>query len=117
MDDWLMVFMHVLLNNDWLVVLVDNLLMMFVKNIFLVLNNHIFVMFMDDVLMDFLDDGGSDVGSHVSGKLVSFNGLTFIGLLVDCLFVVSDNNWLFVDLLNNDLTFNICTTGHTNSSL
>lgn len=70
-------------------------------------NDDIFVMFVDDVLMDFLNDGGSNVLSNVGVEFVSLNGLTFIGLLVDSLLVMGDNNWLFVDLLNNNLTFNV----------
>lgn len=106
-----------LFNNDWLVVLMYNLLMMFMENILFVFNDDILVMFVNNILMDFLDNGGSNVGSNIGGKFVSFNGLTFIGLLEYCLFVMGDNDWLFVDLLNNDLTFNVGATGNANSTL
>lgn len=77
-DNWLMVFMYMLLNYDWLMMLMDDFLMMFMKNILFVLNNHILVVLVDDVLMDFFHNRGSNVGSYVSGKLVSFNGLSFV---------------------------------------
>ena len=100
MDNWLMVLVDVLLNDHWLMMLMNDVLMMLMNNILLVLNNNIFVMLVDHVLMDLLNDGCIGVGSVLVSKVVSVNGLTFIGALVDSLFVVSDHNWLFVDLFN-----------------
>jgi hypothetical protein len=56
----------------------NNFLMMFMEDIFLVLYDHILVMLVDYILMDFLNDGLSNFHSHVSLKVVSFNGLSFI---------------------------------------
>ena len=100
MDDWLMVLVDVLLNHDWLMMLMNNILMMLVDNIFLVLNNNILVVLVDHILMDFLYNSCIGVGSVLICKVVSIDGLAFISALVDSLLVVSNNNWLFVDLLN-----------------
>lgn len=99
-DHWLMVLVDVLLNHDWLMMLVNNILMVLMNYIFLVLNDNILVMLVDDILMDFLHNSGIGVGSDFLSKLVSVDGLAFVGALVDSLLVVSDHNWLFVDLLD-----------------
>jgi len=99
-DNWLMVLVNVLLNHDWLMMLMDNVLMMLMNDIFLVLNNNIFVMLVDNILMDLLNDGCISVGSVLLSEFVSLYGLTFIGALVDSLFVVLNNNWLLIYLLN-----------------
>jgi len=51
-DYRLVVLMDVLLIDNWLVVLMKDVLVMFMKNILLVLNEDILVMFMDHILMD-----------------------------------------------------------------
>ena len=97
--------------------LMNNLLMMFVENIFFVFYDDILMMLVDDVLMDFFNDGGVDVGSNISGKLVSLNGLAFVSLLVDCLFLMSNNDWLFVDLFDDNLSLNVGTSSNSDSTV
>jgi len=99
-DHRLVMLMDVLLNHDWLMMLVNNVLMMLMNYILLVLYNNIFVMLVDDILMNLLNDGCISVLSVLLCQFVSFNGLAFIGALVDGLFVVSDHNGFLVDLLN-----------------
>jgi len=104
MDHRLVMLVDVLLDHDWLMMLMNNILMMLMNYIFLVLNNNIFVMFMDNILMNLFHDSCISVGSVFIVQVVSFNSLTFIGALVDSLFVVSDHNWFLVDLFNMRVT-------------
>ncbi len=99
MDDWLVMFVDVLLYDHWLMMLMDNVLMVLVDYILVVLNDNIFVMFMDNILVDLLNDGSIDMGLNLSGELMLLNNLAFIGLLEYCLLLMGDHNWLFVDLL------------------
>lgn len=115
-DNWLMVFMYMLFIDNWLMMLMNDFLMMFMENVFLVFYNHILVVLVDHILMDFFNNRCSNVCSDIGGELVSFNGLTFIGFLVDCGLVVSDYNWFFVDLLNNHLTFMVATAAIASTS-
>jgi len=104
MDHRLVMLVDVLLNHDWLMMLMNNILMMLMNYIFLVLNNNIFVMFMDNILMNLFHNSCISVGSVFIVQVVSFNSLTFIGALVDSLFVVSDHNGFLVDLFNMSVT-------------
>lgn len=99
-NHWLMVLMNVLLNHHWLMMLMDNVLMVLVHDVLLVFHDHILVVLMDNILMDFLHDGCIGVGSVFLCKFMSVNGSSLILALVDGLFLVSDDNGLFVDLLN-----------------
>jgi len=102
MNDWLMMLMDVFLNDHWLMVLMNNVLVVLMQNVFLVFHDHILVMLMDHVLIDFLDNGSSNVSPHISSKLVFLNGLSFIGLLDECLLLVADDDWLLIDLLHDN---------------
>lgn len=99
-DDWLMVFVNVLLNNNWLMMFMNDLLMMFMDNVFLMFYQNILVVLVDDIFVDFLDDGLSDVSLNFSSKFMLLNGLAFINFLVYCFFLMFDNNWLFVYLFD-----------------
>jgi len=106
-DNWLMMFVNMLFDDHWLMMLMNDFLMMFMEDIFSVFNDNILVMFVDDILMNFFDDGLSNFYSHIGGKIVSFNGLTFIRFLVDGLFLMRDDDGLFVNLFDNDGAFNV----------
>jgi len=103
MDNLLMVFMNVLLNDNWLMVLVNDLLMMLMYDVLLVLHNHILVVLVDYILVDFFHNGSISVSPDVSSQLMPFNGLSFIALLVDCLFLMGDYYWFLINLFHNHL--------------
>jgi len=115
-DDGLMVLVNVLFHNDWLMMFMDNFLMMLMEDVLLVLNEYVFVMLVDEILMDFLDDRLGNFDSHISGEFVSFDCLTFVGLLEDGLLLMADDNWLLVDLLYNDITLDECSWCSSESS-
>ncbi len=100
MDDWLMVLMDVLLNDHWLMMFMNNVLMMLMDNISLMFNIYILVVLVDHILMNFLNNSCIGVGSVLVSEVVSVHSLAFIGALVDSLLLVRNHNWFFVDLLN-----------------
>jgi len=107
MDNWLMVFMDVLLINDRLVVLMNNVLVMFVENVLLVFNENIFVMLMDDILMDFLHNCGSGVRLSNSKLVSSQDFLSLVKRFDDHLFLMSYNDGCFMDCLNDSFSSDV----------
>lgn len=101
-NNWLMVFVDVLFDDHWLMMFMNDFLMMFVENIFSVFNDNVLVMFVDHILMNFLNNRLSNFYSHIGGKVVSLDGLTFICLLVYGLLLMGDDHGFLVNLLNDD---------------
>jgi len=104
MDHWLVVLVDMLFNDHWLMMFMNNILMMLMNYIFVMFHNDILVVLVDHILVNFFHDGSIDVSLDVSGKFVLLNYFTFIGLLVHCLFFVSDHDGFFVNLLNNNVS-------------
>lgn len=102
-DHGLMMFVNVLFNQDWLMMLMNNVLMMLMDDIFLMFNDHIFVVLVNNILMDFFNNGCISVGSVFLSEFVSFYGSAFVLGLDNLLFVMGDDNGLFVNLLNDHL--------------
>ncbi len=103
-DNGLMVLVDVLLVHDGLVVLVNNVLVVLVDNVSLVFNEDILVVLMDDILMDFFNNGSQVVGLHDIDFISPQNFSTFVDGLNDGSLSVLNDDWLFVDLLNDGLS-------------
>jgi len=107
MNNGLMVLMDVFLIDDWLEMLMNNVLVVLVEYVLLMFHKDILVVLVDDILMDFLHYGLSDMALNYFSFFDSINLLAFINLFYNLFFFMLDNKWCLIDLLNDHVSSNM----------